>query len=168
MISVKAYLGSVFWRTMPIRMKIGSVVIHNEFVNANLMHDIALVKLENAVNFTDKIQPINLPASNESSNISTALFVPGFGDTKNASQSSLHLRFIKMMKISNEDCSKSWQWKIDAFKLCASGIDDINHTTCKGDDCFYYKNRIFILFSIIIYFCMIFPRRQWQRNCNKR
>lgn len=123
---------------MPIRMKIANVVIHNEFVNVNL-HDIALVKLENAVNFSDKIQPIKLPASNESLN-GSALFVPGFGDTKNASQSMLHLRFVKMMRISNEDCGKYWGWKIDDFKMCASGLDDINHTTCKGDDNFYLNN----------------------------
>lgn len=132
MTSVKAYLGSVFWRSMPIRIKIAHLVIHNEFVNVN-SHDIALVKLESSVNFTDKIQPIKLPDSDESFS-NSALFVPGFGETKNTSQSMLHLRFIKMREISNEECSKSWQWKIDELKMCASGLDDINHTTCKGND----------------------------------
>lgn len=131
MVSAKAYLGSVFWRTMPIKLKISQVVIHPHFVDVNA-HDIAIVRLENSVKFTDFIQPIKLPSKNQNFHNST-LFVAGFGETKNISQSMLYLRYVKMREISNEDCSATWMWKIDESKICATGLDDFTHTTCKGD-----------------------------------
>jgi secreted trypsin-like serine protease len=131
MISAKAYLGSVFWRKMPVRMKFSDVVVHEKYVNIN-NHDIALAKLENPVNFTDFIQPVQLPSKSEKFYTST-LFVPGFGDTKNASQSMLYMRFIRMKEITNEECSEAWGWQMDEKKMCGLGIDNINHTTCKGD-----------------------------------
>lgn len=131
MISAKAYLGSAFWRTMPVRMKIADVVVHEKYFNIN-NDDIALAKLERPVNFTENIQPAQLPSRTEEMFNST-LFVPGFGDTKNASQSMLYLRFIRMKEITNEECSTAWGWKMNEQKVCGLGIDNINHTTCKGD-----------------------------------
>lgn len=132
MISAKAYLGSVFWRTMPIKTKIVDVVIHNEFVDVNA-HDIALVKLERPVKFSENIQPIQLPDEFGENFDNLTLFVAGFGETKNASQSMLNLRFVRMKEISNEDCGDYWGWRMDEQKLCAIGADDLSHTTCKGD-----------------------------------
>lgn len=131
MISAKAYLGSVFWRKMPIRMKIVDVVVHEKYVSINA-HDIALARLENPVNFTDNIQPAQLPSKMENL-YNSIIFVPGFGETKNASQSMLHMRFIRMREITNHECGMAWGWDMDGNKMCALGINSIDHTTCKGD-----------------------------------
>lgn len=131
MISGKAYLGSVFWRSMPVKMNIIDVIIHPLYKNVNA-HDIALVKLERSVNFTEKIKPVSLPSTSHAQN-KGILYVPGFGETKNASQSMLHLRYVRMKEISNEECSKQWGWKINESQLCAVGQAHFNHTTCRGD-----------------------------------
>lgn len=131
MISGKAYLGSVFWRTMPVKVKIVDVIIHPLYVNVNA-HDIALVKLERSVNYTEYIKPVSLPSTSQAQS-EGILYVPGFGETKNASQSMLHLRFVRMKEIPNEECSKEWGWKINDSQLCAVGQAHFNHTTCRGD-----------------------------------
>lgn len=134
MIAAKAYLGSVFLRTMPLKQKISDSSIHPLYKDVNA-HDIALLKLESPVNYTDRIQAVNLPARHQATEtlVSSALLVPGFGETKNGSQSNLHLRFVAMKGMTNEECSNEWGWKIKETLICASGINSLNHTTCNGD-----------------------------------
>lgn len=132
MVSVKAYLGSVFWRSMPVKMGVVDVIIHPNYINVNA-HDIALVKLERSVNFTEYIQPINLPPKEPFDRPLGILYVPGFGDTKNISQSMLYLRFVRMKEITNDECGMAWEWKINESQLCAVGQEHYNHTTCRGD-----------------------------------
>jgi secreted trypsin-like serine protease len=116
---------------MPVKMKIVDVVVHSKFENVNA-HDIALAKLEAPVEFTDTIKPIKLPARNQ--NFSTSiLYVAGFGDTKNASQSMLYLRYVKMKQITNRECSMEWMWTIKNSQMCSLGLNNFNHTTCRGD-----------------------------------
>ena len=134
-VSAKAYLGSVFMRTMPLKLKIIDASIHPLYKNVNA-HDIAIVKLEKPVNFTNRIQPISLPARHQTrvgSFINSTLLVPGFGETKNASQSNLFLRFVKMKAITNEECGNEWGWKFKDTFLCAHGLSSFNETTCNGD-----------------------------------
>jgi secreted trypsin-like serine protease len=115
---------------MPLKLKVTDVVIHPSYVSIN-SHDIALVKLEKKVSFSDTVRPVRLPPQFESHSLST-LSVPGFGETKNSSQSILHLRFVRMREISNEECSFDWGWKMHDALLCAVGVENLDHTTCKG------------------------------------
>lgn len=133
MVSARAYLGSVFMRTMLLKLKIIEVSIHPRYKNVNA-HDIGLVKLEKPVNFTDRMQPINLPARHQTELErfeNETLLVAGFGETKNASQSNMFLRFIQMQAITNEQCSSEWGWKFKDTFICAHGLN--NQTTCNGD-----------------------------------
>lgn len=135
MISARAYLGSTFMRTMPVKMRIVDASIHPLFKNINA-HDIALLKLERPVDFNDRILPVSLPSRQEDpieSIESTTLMVPGFGLTQNASQSNIYLRFVRMTPISNEECSNEWGWLFKKSLLCANGLTSLNHTTCNGD-----------------------------------
>lgn len=135
MISAKAYLGSIFWRTMLVKMKIVDASIHPLYKNINA-HDIALVRLEKPVNFSANIKPINLPARHEASTyelMNSTLLVPGFGETKNGSQSNLFLRFVQMQAITNEECSNEWGWKFKDTFICTHGLSTVNSTTCNGD-----------------------------------
>lgn len=135
MISAKAYLGSVFMRTMLLKLKIVDASMHPDYKNINA-HDIALVKLEKPVSFNERIQPIKLPARHQTPTdtfINATLFVTGFGETKNGSQSNLYLRFVKMQAITGDDCSNEWGWKMRETLICARGLNNFNQTTCNGD-----------------------------------
>lgn len=133
--SARAYLGSVFMRTMQVKLKVVDASVHPLYENINA-NDIALVKLEEPVNFTDRIKPVNLPArhqTSEESFINSTLSVAGFGQTQNASQSNLYLRYVKMRGISNEECSDEWGWKMRETLVCAQGLNSLKQTTCSGD-----------------------------------
>lgn len=135
MVSAKAYIGSVFMRTMPLKLKVIDASVHPQYENINA-HDIALVKLEMPVNFTDKIQPVKLPARHQTPTetfINSTLFVAGFGQTKDAAQSNLYLRFVKMKAITAAQCSEEWGWKMRDSLVCAEGFSSPHETTCSGD-----------------------------------
>lgn len=135
MLSAKAYIGSVYMRTMLLKLKVVDASIHPLYKNINA-YDIALVKLEKRVNFTDRIRPINLPARHQTpveAVLNSTLFVPGFGETKNGSQSNLFLRFVKMRAITQQECSSDWGWKVKETLICANGLNSFNQTTCNGD-----------------------------------
>jgi secreted trypsin-like serine protease len=135
MVSARAYLGSVFMRTMPVKMKIVDAWIHPLYKNINA-HDIALVKLEREVDFTETIRTINLPSRRQTpdgSFINSTLLVPGFGETKNGSQSTLNMRFVRMKAVTNDECGNEWGWKFADTFICANGLNNFNATTCNGD-----------------------------------
>lgn len=156
MLSAKAYLGSVFWRTMPVKMKVVDAAIHPLYKNINA-YDIALVKLEKPVNFSAEIQPINLPERCQASTdtfIHSTLLVPGFGETKNGSQSNMFLRFVRMQPITNEECGNKWGWHFKNTFICTRGLNGFNSTTCSGDsgNGLIAKNENFsFLFGIVSY-----------------
>lgn len=126
--SAKAYLGSVFMRTMKLKLNVIESSIHPLYKNVNA-HDIALVKLEKPVKFSDRIQPISLPSTKEDL-VNATLLVPGFGETKNASQSNIFLRYVRMQAITNDECGSEWGWNFRGTLICANGL---NQTTCNGD-----------------------------------
>lgn len=135
MVSAKAYLGSLFMRTMTVKLKIVDVAIHTAYENVNA-HDIALLKLEKPVNYTNQIKPISLPSRHQASFdtiVNSTLYVSGFGQTKNASQSNLYLRYVKMRAITTEQCSEIWGWKMRETLLCSQGFSNSNETTGNGD-----------------------------------
>lgn len=156
MLSAKAYLGSVFWRTMPVKMKVADTSIHPLYKNVNA-HDIALVKLEKPVKFSTDIKPISLPARSQASTdtfINLTLLVPGFGETKNGSQSNLFLRFVRMQSITNEECSNEWGWHFKKTFICTHGLNGFNFTTCSGDsgNGLIAQDEIFsVVFGIVSY-----------------
>lgn len=133
MISAKAYLGSIFMRSMLLKMKIVEASIHPLYENINA-HDIALLKLEKPVVFSDRIKAINLPARHQTPTeafINSTLIVPGFGETKNGSQSNLFLRYIQMKAIKNEECGEIWGWRFKESFVCGEGLKGLNETTCQ-------------------------------------
>lgn len=136
MVSAKAYLGSVFMRTMTLKLKIADAAVHPDYENINA-HDIALLKLEKPIlNFTENIKAISLPSRHQASFdaiMNSTLYVPGFGQTKNASQSNLFLRYVKMRAITIEQCSDEWGWKMRETLLCSQGFSNFDETTCSGD-----------------------------------
>lgn len=120
---------------MLLKLKITDASIHPDYKNINA-HDIALVKLEKPVSITERIHPVNLPARHQTPTetfINSTLLVPGFGETKNGSQSNLYLRFVKMKAITTDDCSSEWGWSFRETLVCAHGLNNFNHTTCNGD-----------------------------------
>lgn len=170
MTSIKAYLGTVHMRKVTKKMNIVEIIVHPSYKNDS-NYDIALLKMQNAIEFDELIQPALLPEeSKEEPDPNEILQVAGFGDTKNMTQSNLHLRYINMKLVTNEDCSKEWYWKIRENLLCAQGLNGASETTCNGDSgsgLISKKESSTIIYVIVSYGsigCIVFRSQFFMRN----
>ncbi|KAF2881376.1 hypothetical protein ILUMI_24819 [Ignelater luminosus] len=129
------YLGSVN-QSQPVEQ--GRVVVetaekyvHPSYNPFTLANDIALVRLQKPVNFTDRIQPISLASHNTPAN--KTLTVSGWGKTSDASNSvSPVLNYVELDAISNPDCAKVYgSLTVTNGTICCKGRPE--HSTCNGD-----------------------------------
>lgn len=128
-----ATAGTVFMRKARRKVQVERIEIHPHYIT-NKNNDIALVKLEKPLKFDTFIRSIDLPDDeNDNPHVDEVLQVAGFGETKNASQSQLYLRYVNMRMISNDECNKDWYWMIKDNLMCAQGSSGPHETTCSGD-----------------------------------
>lgn len=110
--------------------------IHPEF-SFNYAHmDIALIVLPTSVNFSDAIQPVNLPSGflfeeSFSGEIGT---VSGFGQTCDGCGPSHVLRFTTNRVMSNSDCSEAFGFNAipSDTQICLSTAES-KSGSCRGD-----------------------------------
>ncbi|XP_028895834.2 serine protease easter isoform X1 [Zeugodacus cucurbitae] len=102
----------------------------------NQVNDIALLRLKNAVTFTDFIRPICLPLNN---NLRTATFddiimdVAGWGKTESKSSSNVKLK-AELVGVPLENCRHVYRPQsilLEATQMCAGGKKGVD--SCRGD-----------------------------------
>lgn len=102
----------------------------------NQVNDIALLRLKNAVTFTDFIQPICLPLN---SNLRTTTFdgvimdVAGWGKTESKSNSNVKLK-ATLAVVPLEKCRHVYRPKnilLETTQMCAGGEKGVD--SCRGD-----------------------------------
>uniref|UniRef100_A0A182JMI8 Uncharacterized protein n=1 Tax=Anopheles atroparvus TaxID=41427 RepID=A0A182JMI8_ANOAO len=110
------------------------IIGHPDYNLFNIRHDIALVRLDEPIQYTDRIQPVRLPARSD-----TRLFagfigtVSGFGiyDTANPRPSDV-LNYAANPVMTNADCLAQWGPElIEDQNICQSG--DGGRTACNSD-----------------------------------
>ncbi|XP_050091044.1 CLIP domain-containing serine protease B9-like [Anopheles aquasalis] len=118
----------------PIDVGIEKVLVHplyNEWSNAN---DIALVRLNKTIVFTDFVQPICLPTLDfRPSNTSETLSVAGFGRTLKGMRSAIKQK-LTIKVYDHNRCRKMFGTKkavITTNQICAGG--EHAKDSCKGD-----------------------------------
>lgn len=113
-----------------------SYLIHPEFNFHYARMDVALINLPSSVNFSDAIQPVNLPSGflfdeSFSGEIGT---VSGFGQTCDACGSSKFLRFTTNRVMGNSDCSEAFNFNAipSDTQICVSTTES-KSGSCRGD-----------------------------------
>lgn len=103
----------------------------------NHYNDIALLRLSRDVEFTEWIQPICVPVSNEQktkSYVGKKLWVAGWGKTETRSESDVKLK-LAVPVVSRADCSSVYSQASvdlnDKSQLCAGG--EKGKDSCNGD-----------------------------------
>ncbi|XP_059483549.1 testisin-like [Neocloeon triangulifer] len=110
---------------------------HEEFVSSSAYNDIALLKLESAVTFTDHIKAIALPSASVSTDPGTTVTVSGFGWVSDITQlTSNDLKYATILIIPNENCTAEYKNADKPFEpanmICARApLNDQAH--CEGD-----------------------------------
>ncbi|XP_053698577.1 trypsin-1-like, partial [Sabethes cyaneus] len=119
--------------TETITSKVEHIYKHSGYSPLNYDNDIAILRLENALEMNDKLRPVCQPSSGESyagyNGIAT-----GWGTTSQGGQVSPTLQEVTVPIMSNEDCKKSayGERRITENMMCA-GLPDGGKDSCQGD-----------------------------------
>uniref|UniRef100_A0A3F2YSH0 Uncharacterized protein n=1 Tax=Anopheles arabiensis TaxID=7173 RepID=A0A3F2YSH0_ANOAR len=107
---------------------------HPGYSSANIRNDIAVVRLNSPITFTDRIQPARLPARSDTRQFGGFTgTVSGFGRTSDASQAtSSVVMFTSNPVMTNADCIAQWNAVlIEPQNVCMSG--EGGRSACNGD-----------------------------------
>ncbi|XP_058816383.1 uncharacterized protein LOC131679667 [Topomyia yanbarensis] len=121
----------------PQDIRVEENIRHPQHSNRWKKNDIALLRLERAVEFSHSVRPICLPNETpEQQMIDPPYFiVSGWGLTENGSSFD-RLRFARLPPVSLESCATSVRslntiLKLDKSQICAGGVDRVDN--CSGD-----------------------------------
>jgi len=99
-------------------------------------YDIALLKLETPLDFTDHISPVCLPQEQDGLPAdNTATFITGWGRTVNSDQAGVspNLQQVSVPLVSKEKC-KAFLFNKDYSKtIICVGVEQGGKTSCQGD-----------------------------------
>uniref|UniRef100_A0A182RF92 Peptidase S1 domain-containing protein n=1 Tax=Anopheles funestus TaxID=62324 RepID=A0A182RF92_ANOFN len=112
----------------------GNVRLHEEFLGVIFRNNIAVIQLSQSVTFSDRIQPVRIPAATDSRTFAGMLAtVSGFGRTSDSSTSfSDVLRYVRNPIMTNVDChDTAWGGLIDGQKMCLHYMEA--RAPCDGD-----------------------------------
>ncbi|XP_058457227.1 brachyurin-like [Malaya genurostris] len=119
-----------------IAFSASGITIHPGYTSTNIRNDIAVVRLDSAIVFNDRVQPARIPASGDSRTFAGETgTVSGFGRTTDASQAtSAVVMFTSNPIMTEADCLSSWGGNaaiIQAQNICMSG--EGGRSACNGD-----------------------------------
>ncbi|XP_068827737.1 plasma kallikrein isoform X2 [Capricornis sumatraensis] len=113
--------------------QIKEIIVHPNYKTSEGSHDIALIKLEAPLNFTDLQKAICLPSKDDTKPVYTDCWITGWGFTEEKGKIQNTLQKANIPLISNEECQKSYRdYKITKQMICA-GYKEGGKDACKGD-----------------------------------
>ncbi|KAB1257719.1 Plasma kallikrein [Camelus dromedarius] len=111
--------------------QIKEIIIHHNYKISEGSHDIALIKLETPLNYTDFQKPVCLPSKDDTNTIYTNCWVTGWGFTEEKGKIQDTLQKANIPLVSNEECQKSYkEYKITKQMICA-GYKEGGKDACK-------------------------------------
>ncbi|KAL3276626.1 hypothetical protein HHI36_011998 [Cryptolaemus montrouzieri] len=132
---LKVRLGSTYSDRGGYMVGVAKKFVHPKFAIATLDYDIAVLKLERALTFTETIQPINLPKEGETI-ISLLVYpiVTGWG-RRNGSNSKLssHLIAVEVPLVTKKTCQQLDGYKNINDRMICAGYVEGGKDSCIGD-----------------------------------
>ncbi|XP_053690329.1 CLIP domain-containing serine protease B4-like [Sabethes cyaneus] len=122
----------------PLDVGIESMVSHEGFDKLTLVNDVALIKLNHSVNFTEFVSPVCLPLSETAKALDTddtRFIAVGWGNTEHKNGTyeygSRYKLFVPLKGVSNVICDGAYDEDIISSQLCAGA--EKGKDTCQGD-----------------------------------
>ncbi|XP_074848987.1 coagulation factor XI-like isoform X1 [Carettochelys insculpta] len=109
------------------------IIIHSQYVAADTGYDIALMKLDKPMNFTDLQWPICLPSKEKSNTMYTNCWVTGWGYRKEQDEVQDTLQKVTVPLVSNEECQARYQQDRINDKMLCAGYREGGKDACQGD-----------------------------------
>ena len=109
-----------------------SIIIHEGWNVQTFANDIALIRVP-TITYTDKIQPVQLPAISSSypSYDEEIVVASGWGNIFDGSGVTDYLQYAYMRVISNAECAKTYGEIVIPSMMCVSTYYGVS--TCQGD-----------------------------------
>ncbi|XP_040587877.1 coagulation factor XI isoform X1 [Mesocricetus auratus] len=113
--------------------RVQEIIIHDQYKTAESGYDIALLKLETTMNYTDSQRPICLPSKGDRNVLYTECWVTGWGYAGPRGEIQSTLQKAKIPLVSNKECQTGYRnHKITNRMICA-GYKEGGKDACKGD-----------------------------------
>jgi secreted trypsin-like serine protease len=112
---------------------VSKIIVHPEWDQVNVRNDIALIKLNAQVNYTDQVGPVCIPPSSYSIAERKQSWATGFGKTVEGERHSDYLMQVELPIISEKECQKENGAGIDYELQLCSGKPKAGYDTCQGD-----------------------------------
>ncbi|XP_054576304.1 plasma kallikrein-like isoform X1 [Eptesicus fuscus] len=113
--------------------QIKEIIVHPNYSISENANDIALIKLEAPLNYTEFQKPICLPSKYDRNTIYTNCWITGWGYTKERGEIQNILQKANIPLVPNEECQKRYRdYKITEQMICA-GYKEGGKDACKGD-----------------------------------
>ncbi|KAK1341781.1 hypothetical protein QTO34_016530 [Cnephaeus nilssonii] len=113
--------------------QIKEIIVHQNYSISENTNDIALIKLEAPLNYTEFQKPICLPSKDDTNTIYTNCWITGWGYTKERGEIQNILQKANIPLVPNEECQKRYRdYKITEQMICA-GYKEGGKDACKGD-----------------------------------
>ncbi|XP_023370651.1 coagulation factor XI isoform X4 [Otolemur garnettii] len=109
------------------------IIIHDQYKMAESGYDIALLKLETRMNYTDSQRPICLPSKGDQHVIYMDCWVTGWGYRKLRDKIQNTLQKAKVPLMTNEDCQLRYRRQKITNKMICAGYKEGGKDACKGD-----------------------------------
>jgi len=112
-------------------------VYHPQYNPQTTLNDIAVIKLEKPIKFSDTVQPICLPATGEKVADGAQAVVAGWGLTKEGGYDTSNILLqVGVPVIGSSDCARSYSSqgiRIDANAMLCAGLKQGGKDSCQGD-----------------------------------
>ncbi|XP_018417754.1 PREDICTED: coagulation factor X [Nanorana parkeri] len=115
--------------------KVDKFIFHPKFVRATYDFDIAVVKLKEAINFTDNVIPACIPDPDFADEVlmnERQAMVSGFGRLFERGVQATKLQMLNVPYVNRQICKESSNFKITENMFCA-GYDKEVKDACQGD-----------------------------------
>ncbi|XP_017767893.1 PREDICTED: serine protease easter-like [Nicrophorus vespilloides] len=117
----------------PVNVGIEKVIVHPNYNDSVKSNDIALIRLNSDVHFSDFVRPICLPSDDDYARVGEKLFVAGWGRTETAKSSAVKLK-VQVPVTSRIYCRNKFRQAnipIRDGQICAGG--EKGRDSCTGD-----------------------------------
>ncbi|KAM9578943.1 coagulation factor XI-like isoform 2-T2 [Guaruba guarouba] len=113
--------------------KVEEIIVHPQYKYAQTGYDIALMKLDKPMNFTDLQMPICLPSKEDTNILYTDCWVIGWGYRKEKGRVQDILQKATVPLMSKEECQARYRKHRIGDKVVCAGFDEGGRDACKGD-----------------------------------
>ncbi|XP_017770207.1 PREDICTED: chymotrypsin-1-like [Nicrophorus vespilloides] len=126
--------GTIWLGTIKNIIDVEDIIVHEDYDPYNgHKNDIAILKLEDAIEFSDDVQPTVLPKAFQEVHPESESVLAGWGYEKSGGRAQRYLQRVNLVVFSNDECEDLNCCYADrAYHLC-SGVHGGGKGQCSGD-----------------------------------